>query len=363
MRVQMVIAELGVGGAEVVAVTLAAAAVADGHRVAVASTPGHRVAELRSAGVGHLPVPLAGRGPRALAAAVRRLRAVDRPDLVHAHNPKATLVARLAFGRQVPVLTTLHGVPVAELPRAARLLRRAADRVVAVSPHLAEQLVGAGFPESRIEVVPNAVPPPDCCDRESARADLGLPRHAVVGLCLARMVDQKRHDLLLEAWRHLDGRALLLLAGDGPNRPRIDAAVARHGLAGVVRRLGERSDVGRLLAASDFLVLPTDWEGLPIAVLEAMAAGLPVVASRVAGVDEHFGDAALLVAPGSAPALLAALRDVVGSAELRALLAERGRALVAERFGSRLMVDRYRELYVRVAARADAPHVTAGGTR
>lgn len=348
MRVQTVIAELGVGGAEVVAVTVAAHAAAAGHDVRLASTPGYRVAQLRAAGVPHLAVPMVGRNPVDLARTLGRLRATERPDLVHAHNPKATLVARLAYGPDVPLLSTLHGVPRAQRGTAARILRWASDRVVVVAPHLADQLVRAGFPAGRIDVVPNAVDPLPSYDRGRARAELGLPPGAVVGLCLARMVDQKRHDLLVEAWARLAGDGHLLLAGDGPNRRRIEAAVTRAGIRDRMHLLGERPDVARLVAASDLLVLPSDWEGLPISVLEAMAAGLPVVATRVGGLV-GLADAVRLVEPDSVAALGAGLDEVVGNPRVRAGLAARGRLLAAERFGVDAMVARYREIYADLA--------------
>lgn len=367
MRILTVIAELGVGGAEVVAVTLATAAAEAGHDVRVASGPGHRVEQVRRAGLTHVPVPLAGRSPADLARSLVRLRALEPPDLVHAHNPKATLLARWAFGRRIPVLTTLHGVAEAEGRRATRILRRASDRVVVVAPHLGVQLASDGYPADRIEVVANQVEPLPSYPRDRARAELGLPADAVVGLCLARMVDQKRHDLLVDAWASVrdraTGGATLLLAGDGPTRPRVVAAVARHGLGAGVRLLGERSDVPRLMAASDFLVLPTDWEGLPVSVLEALAAGLPVVASRVVGVAGQFGGAVRLVEPGSAGSLAAALADVVGSPGLRAELAARGRAVAAARLGAAEMVARYLEIYARLA-RPTGCHLTlSGGVR
>jgi glycosyltransferase involved in cell wall biosynthesis len=363
MRILTVIAELGVGGAEVVAVTLATTAAADGHDVVVASGPGHRIEQVRAAGVPHVPVPLVGRNPIGLARALTRLRSVERPDLVHAHNPKATLLARLAFGRWIPILTTLHGVAAAERGRAARILRWASDRVVVVSPHLGAQLEREGYPASRIEVVPNQVEPLPSYSRERARIELGLPSEAVVGLCLARMVDQKRHDLLIDAWASVRDRATLLLAGDGPNRSRVADAVVRHRLGGSVSLLGERSDVPRLMAASDFLVLATDWEGLPISVLEALAAGLPVVASRVTGLDEHFADAIRLVEPGSVASLVAALDDVIGSPALRAELAFRGRAVAAERFGAAGMVAQYQEIYARLAGSQGGHLTSTGGNR
>ena len=360
MRVLTVIPELGVGGAEVVAVTIATAAAARGLDVVVASGPGYRIDRLREAGVPHVPVPLVGRSPSGLVRALTRLRALPRPDVVHAHNPKATLLARLAFGNRVPILTTLHGVADEHRRSATGILRWASSRVVVVSPHLGGQLERDGYPAARIDVVANGVDPLPAYPRDRARAELGLSAGAVVGLCLARMVDQKRHDILVDAWPAVADRAVLLLAGDGPNRAQVVDAVARHGLTDSVRHLGERSDVARLVAASDFLVLPTDWEGLPVSVLEALAAGLPVVASRVGGLVEHFADAVRFVEPGSVPAMAEALEHVVTEPWLRADLAERGRRLAAERFGSGSMVGCYLEIYARLAGAASG-HLTRAG--
>lgn len=360
MKLLTVISELGVGGAEVVATTLATAAAADGHDVQIASGPGYRVAQVQAAGVRHVPLPLVGRSPIDLASSVTRLRSIPRPDLVHAHNPKATLVSRLAFGPQVPILTTMHGVAGPDRRRATRVLRWASARVVVVAPHLRGQLERDGYPPSRIDVVMNDVEPLPSYPRHRARCELGLPADAVVGLCLARMVDQKRHDLLVSAWSAVADRATLLLAGDGPNRDRIARAVARRRLSASVRQLGERSDVARLVGASDFLVLATDWEGLPVSVLEALAAGLPVVASRVGGLADHFAGAAVLVEPGSVAALAAALDDVVTRPSLRAELASRGRALAAERFGAGAMVAQYAEIYALLTG-SGSDHLTGTG--
>ncbi|MCR1782001.1 glycosyltransferase [Nocardioides carbamazepini] len=363
MRILTVIAELGVGGAETIAVALASAAAADGHEVWVASGPGHRIPALEAAGVRHVPVPLVGRGPAGLARSLRRLRSLPPPDLVHAHNPKASLVAGLALGGRAPVLTTLHGVAGHDSRRAARILRRVSDRVVVVSPHLGEALAGEGYPGSRIDVVPTALEPLPAYPRGRARAELGLPPDVPVGLCLARMVPQKRHDLLVEAWPVVADRALLLLAGDGPRRGRVLADIDRHGVGASVHPLGERADVPRLLAASDFLVLPTDWEGLPVAVLEALAAGLPVLASGVSGLVEHFGGAVRFVAPGSVAALAAGLVDLVDQEGLRAELARRGRARVTSRFSVARMVAHYDDIYLRLAGRPGDRRMGTGVTR
>ncbi|MDQ6525671.1 glycosyltransferase [Nocardioides sp. LHD-245] len=363
MRLLTVIAELGIGGAETIAVALAAAAAAGGHEVRVASGPGHRIAALEDAGVHHVPVPLVGRGPTGLVRAARRLRSLPPPDLVHAHNPKASLVAGLALGGRAPVLTTLHGVAGHDSRRAARILRRVSDRVAVVSPHLAEALEAEGYPRNRIDVVPTALEPLPSYPRERARAELGLPPDVPVALCLARMVPQKRHDLLLEAWPAVADRAVLLLAGAGPLHGRVLADIDRHGIGAGVRPLGERTDVPRLLAASDFLVLPTDWEGLPVAVLEALAAGVPVLASRVRGLVEHFDGAVRFVEPGSAAALAAGLVDLVDREHLRADLAHRGRALATGRFSVARMVAQYDDIYLRLTGRPVGPGTRTGVTR
>ncbi len=351
MRLLTVIPDMAAGGAQVVAATLSAAAAAHGHDVRLASGPGFRVAELADRGVAHLPVPLDSRDPRDLARTVLLLRAAARtarPDLVHAHNPKAALAARVALGRSVPVVTTLHGVPARELGSTARILRRASDRVVAVSPYVAAQLEVYGYPGDRIDVVENAVETPAAHDREAARAELGIAPGALVAVCPARLVDQKRHDLLVEAWARLAPDAVLLVAGDGPNRAAIEDRVRRLGLETGVRLLGERSDVPRLLAAADLLVLSTDWEGLPISILEAMAVGLPVVVSRVGGVVETLGNAVRLVEPGSVDALAEALSSLAADAGERAALGERARRLVADRFGPQRMLDAHRDIYARL---------------
>lgn len=346
MRVLCVIPELGAGGAEVVAVAVAAGAVADGHDVRIASALGFRVEEVRAAGIAHTALPAAGRRPWDLARSVARLRRLAKPDLVHAHNPKAALLSRIAFGDRVPILTTLHGVAQGDIELAAMILRRTAGHVVVVSPHVGEQLVERGFPATRLTVVANGVPPLPSYPRARARAELGIPPTEVVALCPARLVAQKRHDLLVDAWAELADPPLLLLAGDGPNRARIFALAARHGLGDRVRLLGERTDMPRLMAAADLVALATDWEGLPIAVLEALGAGKPVVVSDVSGLARQFGAAVHAVGPGSATAFAAGVREVVDDPGLRSRLSAEASAAFDQRFSADAMLADYRHLYL-----------------
>lgn len=355
MKVLTVIPEMGAGGAEVVAAAVAEDAAAHGHRSLLASAPGFRADGLRD--VRHLPLPLGSRRPADLARSVARLRTLtraERPDVVHAHNPKAALVARLAVGRSTPVVTTLHGVAGAEVAGATALLRRTTDRLVVVSDHLAAQVAVYGFDPARVEVVENAVPSAPVPDRPGARAELGrelgTDPAAFTVLCAARMVEQKRHDLLLEAWARTAMHGVLLLAGDGPTRGRIEAQVRDLGLGERVRLLGTRADVPRLMTASDLLVLPTDWEGLPISVLEAMAIALPVVVSRVGGVLDTLDDAVRLVEPGSAASLATAITRLANDPHERAALGRRGHHTARTRFGTGPMLARYRAVHLAAAA-------------
>lgn len=351
MKILTVIPMMGIGGAEAVAADLVLDAQGRGDSVRLASGGGFRAEAMVRAGVPHLLLPLDLRQPRRpgdLARSVRLLRTAcreDRPDIVHAHNVKAAAIARLALCSRTPVITTVHGMPEHEVGLAARLLRWTSDRVVAVSPHVSAQLGVHGFPASRIDLIENGIAPLPTHPRDEARRRLGLNEDTAVVLCLARMAEPKRHDLLVQAWSEVAGDAVLLLVGDGPNRSRIEETVAQSSVADRVRILGARTDVDWLLAAADIVVLPTDREGLPISLLEAMAAGVPVVASRVGGIAETLGEAVRLVEPGSVPALTRALDDLIGDPVRRADLGNRGRALVVTTYGAEPMLKAYRELF------------------
>lgn len=367
MRVLVTIAEMGPGGAETLVAEMAAHLAAEGHQVSLASSGGFREREVAGiGGVDTLRVPLRrdtaldrARSVVRLAAHAQRLR----PDLVHAHNVRATLVARMATypAGGPPVLSTVHGLPPQSYPRAVGVLNRCADHVVAVSDSVADDLVAAGLDPQRLSVIENAVrvaPAARAGDRVAARRDLGLPEGGPVVLCLARLAGPKRQDLLVEAWaerraQHGDGRAhgealgTLLLVGEGPHRRALEQQVADAGLTASVRLLGERADVARLLAAADVLVLPSDREGLPMAVLEAMAVGVPVVASDVGGLAS-LGDAVTRVAPGSAPRLAAGLHEVLAGGRAVTERTARARGLVDARFATATMHAAYRDLYRRL---------------
>ncbi|HYQ79503.1 MAG TPA: glycosyltransferase [Solirubrobacterales bacterium] len=284
------------------------------------------------------PLPLGLTGARRLPGLVRLLRR-ERPDVFHAHmsSPVACKwgLAAAVLARVPAVLGTVQvGAyePDRSSYRQLRALARGVDRYLAVSREIATELVEQlGWPAEKVEVLYNAV------DVERAavpappglRAQLGGSETRPLVLTPARLNAQKGHDTLLEAVAAVP-EALFLLAGDGPERERLEARAAELGVAERVSFLGRREDVPQLLAACDVFALPSLYEGSSLAVLEAMAAGIPVVSSAIGGTEELIEDgrSGLLVPPGDAAALAVALRRALGDRQLREQLAARARERV-----------------------------------
>lgn len=284
------------------------------------------------------PLPLGLVGARRVPGLVRLLRR-ERPAVFHAHmsSPVACKwgLAAAVLARVPAVMGTVQ-VGAYEPDRSSywqlRVLARRVDRYLAVSREIADELVERlGWPAEKVEVVYNAVD----ADRAAVPAPPGL-REQLGGsearplvLTPARLNAQKGHDTLLEAIAEVP-EALFLLAGDGPERERLEARAAELGLGERVRFLGRREDVPQLLAACDVFALPSLYEGSSLAVLEAMAAGIPVVSSAIGGTEELIDDgrSGLLVPPGDAAALTAALRRVLGDRQLREELAAAARERV-----------------------------------
>jgi glycosyltransferase involved in cell wall biosynthesis/capsular polysaccharide biosynthesis protein len=357
LRVLHLISEMGVGGAESLVVELVRRGHERGWVCAVASSGGVRADELTAEGVATYQVPAARRSPLGVLRAVRQTRAAVRgfrPDVVLAHNVGATVVARLAVGDRTPVVTVFHGVAAADYRLAARLLGRLSGAVVAVSGVIAQRLRAAGLTDPDPVVVRNAVSARPGRTRAAARRRLRLGPAVPVALCLARLVPQKRHDVLIDAWAQLvrgpgaRSGALLLIAGDGPLLAELKQRVAARGLAGSVRFLGNRDDVPDLLAAADLTVLTSDWEGLPISVIESLAAGRPVVASNVDGVAEVLaGGAGTLTPPGQPGAVAEALGRLLTDRSARTAAAAAGRRRIARDYDPSAMVASYEDLLTR----------------
>ena len=291
---------------------------------------------------------------------MRRALRVERPSVFHAHLswPLACMYGVLAawLARVPAIVGTAHlyidfyQVPTGK--RDQRLMMRAMDRVIAVSNEVRERYrVTLGVPPAKLVVVRNGVPIPrgvQPCD-SGLRAQLVRGRPDFVVLTPARFHEQKGHVYLLEAAAQVP-EATFVLAGDGELRPAMEQRARDLGVMDRCVFLGHRSDVPALLAAADVFVLPSLFEGLPISVLEAMAAERPVIATAVGGTDEAVVDGAtgLLVPPRDAVALAAAIRRLRADPPLARQLARAGRARVEADFSSEGAARGVMEVYERL---------------
>jgi glycosyltransferase involved in cell wall biosynthesis len=305
------------------------------------------------------PLPLGLEGARGVPALVRLLRR-ERPAVFHAHmsSPVACKwgLAAAVLARVPAVLGTVqvggYEPPDRSAYRQLRALSRGVDRYLAVSHGIANELVeGLHWPRRKIDVVYNAVDLArvDVEAPPGLREELGGGEGGPLVLMPARLDAQKGHQTLFEAIPQVPD-ATFLLAGEGPERESLEALAAQLGIGERVRFLGRREDVPQLLAACDVFALPSLYEGSSLAVLEAMAAEIPIVSSAIGGTDELIEDgrSGLLVAPGDAEGLAAALRQVLGDPALRLSLAARARdrveaGLTREQMAARVSAV-YREL-------------------
>ena len=225
------------------------------------------------------------------------------------------------------------------------------DRVICVSEGVRASFAGSGIPASKLSAIPNGIRPRrPRPDRLGLRRQLGLHPSARIALTVGRLVEQKGFDLLLRAAPRIVAEqpdSVLAWIGVGPLEDQLRAAVGALGLEGRVRFLGRRRDVPALLAASDVLVLPSRFEGLPLAALEAMAAGLPVVGTRVCGTSEVVvdGETGRLVEPGDAVGLAEAVVSALGDPERAARWGQAGRRRAARLFGASRMAARTAAVY------------------
>ena len=284
-------------------------------------------------------------------------------DLVHAHNATAWFYgAWAAFLARRPLVYTEHDRSFPPPPRIQalhRLLARLTRAVVAVSGEVADNLRRyEGIDDVR--VIPNGVDghrfrPASEGERSARRRALGLGEGEVVLGTVGRLDPLKDHRLLIEAVTGLEGSWRLLVVGDGPLRAELERLVQERSLGGRVVFLGERRDVPELLRAMDAFVLPSRSEGLPMALLEAMACGLPVVATRVGGIPEAVreGEGGLLCDPGDSGGLRDALCRLISDPPLRRRLGRGARVAFERRFSLQRMVEGYERLYLSLLGRRE----------
>ncbi len=362
MRLLQVIAVMGQGGAERMVLQLTGDAVAHGDAAAVASAASIWSPEVQRAGGVHYPLPIHRHALRALPTpgAVRQLRRVVRefrPDVVHTHNVAMTAATRAALVglRPAPaLLTTLHGLPPEDYPRAGRVLRLSAPQVIACSGAVAASLTAAGYPSDRVRVISNGatLSPADAGRRDEIRRRYGLDGRPLV-VALGRLAPQKAWPTLIEAAREIDPQADIVVGGDGPLRSDLERSAAAAGDR--VRFLGRVDDVAALLELARCVVSTSTWEGLPLTLLEALSLGVPVVATAVDGVRDAVSErAAVLVAAGDPHAVAAGVNRLLADDALHRRLSAAARELSRE-WTTEAMLGHYRDAYATAAAASERP--------
>lgn len=358
-----------VGGLESVVRMLATGHTAMGARVHVAGVipPGGGAHPFLGALAGEgIPTDVLALPTRAYArerAAVRSLCERLRPDVVHTHGYRSDVVdAGVARALGIPVVTTVHGFTGGGLKnRLYEWLQvesfKRLDAVVSVSRSMTDTLRLRGVKRDRIRTIPNAFDPDrPRLERPAARRELGLPDAGdeFVAGWVGRLSPEKGGDVFVDAMMSLPDRCVCAtVLGTGPEQELLEERARAGGVGERIRWLGTVPDAARLFAGFDVFVLSSRTEGVPIVLLEAMAAGVPVVATRVGGVpDVVSGEEALLV-PSEDPRALAAAIDVVrrdpASARARAAAARRR---LERDFSLAPWLRRYEALYRELAGQS-----------
>jgi glycosyltransferase involved in cell wall biosynthesis len=351
-----------------------------GHEVVLAAGPGLTEEsplrpEAESEGVLLVRIPSLIRAvhPVKDAAALRacwRLIRGGRFDLVHTHTSKAGILGRLAarIAGGCRIVHTPHGHvfygyfgpwKTRLFIWAERLMARWTDAIVTLTDREAQEhlALGVGHPSQFVTIfsgIPLPGPKARAGTGPSRRRALGLPAEGALVGSVGRLDPVKGHALLIQAFAMLGARhpgARLILIGEGEKREEYQALARKLGVAEGVRFMGWRDDVGDLLAELDLFVFPSRNEGMGRAAVEAMAAGLAVVAARTGGLPEvvREGETGLLVPPGDAAALSAAIDRLLARPEERRAMGEAGRRL-AQAYSAERMCEKIEALYQRLLA-------------
>ena len=285
-------------------------------------------------------------------------------DIVHVFQTHLSAYVAVAIAKRIgkKVITTSHGGREysdiawwSSLPGGGRLLKSICvnvDAATGVSNDAITELFEVGFDARRTWYLPNGVPilPSVAIDRSALRAGLGLVPETFIAVFVGRLTAQKAPELLLDTWSYVARKyptSKLVFVGDGDRRVMLEAKTSRAGLTDSVIFTGQVDNVDDYLRAADIFVLPSAAEGMSLALLEAMAVGLPVVASQVSGTVDaiRHGENGLLFESGDMEGFVNCIISLIESPTRRAYLGRSARKTIEKKFGIDTTVDRYVMLY------------------
>ena len=369
MRILLLSTSMGMGGADKLLLTAAQTMRSRGNEVMIVSLTALGPMGLQAQELGIPTESLnMGRGvpdPRGLVRLVRLVRSW-RPDVVHSHMVHANLMARVLrlFVRIPVMISTIHNIYEGGRARMTgyRLTNSLVDHITIVSEAAADRFVKEGIvPRNLLSVVPNGVDVElfesvPASTRDGLRASLGVAQK-FVWLAVGRYEVAKDYPNMLRAFSAVQQRrpdAVLLIVGRGSLQGETETLAAELGLGDSVRFLGVRHDVPEVMSAADGYVMSSAWEGMPMVLLEAAAAGLPIVATRVGGNHEvvRNQETGYLVSERDADALADAMGRLMELPEhQRRSMGARGREHVRTHYGLQRVAEQWEALYREVLSR------------
>ncbi len=360
MKILQVISSSGMYGAESVILNLARTLNSTGNQclLAVFANSGNENHDLHESavrqGIETFVIRCAGRFDRKAISAVRELITETGAEVVHCHGYKADVYAYMALrNHEIPLISTCHtwydtDTAVYLYGVLDRLVLRRFTRVIAVSDEVRQRLLKSGVPARRIDFVRNGIDTePFAPARESSKTGNG--NRPVVGL-VGRLAWEKGVDVFLEAAARVLSEVpntKFTVVGEGPDRRQLENLIDTLGIAANVSMLGRREDMPAVYGSFDIMVSSSRQEGLPMAILEGMACGLPMIATAVGEVpkvvrDDHTG---VLVPPGDSGALASAVLGLLRNGERRERLGTAARELIRCEYSSGRMTAEYVRLY------------------
>jgi len=358
VKILYLITDLDVGGAERALVKLATRLDRARFQVAVACLSGRGALgdELAGRGVPVHYLDMRGKLDVGVVSRMRRLIEAEEPDILHTFLFHANIVGRIAAAWALERPLVVAGVRVAE-PRRRHLWVEGwtsglVDKFVAVSEGVRSLMTQrARIPEGKIVTIPNGIDPAEIPQAPvDVRGELKLPVRCPVVASVGRLTRQKGQSFFIEAAgqvlkAHPDAHFIVI--GDGPLAGSLKRQAARLGIAAHVHFLGWRKDAWAIVAGANVFALPSLWEGMPNALLEAMAAGVPVVGTYVAGTSEIIENdrTGLLVSPSDARVLAQAITGLLMNPERAQELGEAGREKVLRDYPVDKMVLAHHDLY------------------